>query len=236
MSVFSVYVISESGSLQFYYEHTTLNTEVEKKFNFPLPFVFKVYNSRIVVDFGATEDVKIGYAVCAVDQIPAKGIHLEDGREILQVLSEEKNFPMTIKFAKPIPTSNDRLHLAGLWHGLHRLSRHLSPLSETPINDNVDSQEKRDPVVFNSGIQSLECASCRIHCLESRVGVKFLLITDAKLPSASREALKRIYEAYTDYVLKNPFYAPNQLFNYDFFTAQVRTICEQVERGIYGQG
>lgn len=86
MSVFSVYVISESGSLQFYYEHTTLNTEVEKKFNFPLPFVFKVYNSRIVVDFGATEDVKIGYAVCAVDQIPAKGIHLEDGREILQVM------------------------------------------------------------------------------------------------------------------------------------------------------
>uniref|UniRef100_A0A183B5E4 Trafficking protein particle complex subunit n=1 Tax=Echinostoma caproni TaxID=27848 RepID=A0A183B5E4_9TREM len=141
---------------------------------------------------------------------------------------------LTVKFAKPVPTSNDRLHLAGLWHGLHRLSRHLSPLQDTPITDFPDLTDKRGPVIFNSGIQSLECASCRIHCFESRIGVKFLLITDAKLPSASREALKRIYEAYTDYVLKNPFYAPNQLFNYEFFTNQVRLICEQVERGIYG--
>lgn len=85
MSVYGIYVISESGSLQFYYDHSDVNMEVEKKYDFPLPFHFKAMDGRIVVDFGACDDVKIGYTVISVDGITAKGTSLEDNRDILKV-------------------------------------------------------------------------------------------------------------------------------------------------------
>ncbi|KAF8565206.1 hypothetical protein P879_08629 [Paragonimus westermani] len=237
MSVHSLYVVSESGSLQFYYDHSTVNTEVEKSFTFPVPLTFKVFDGRIAVDFGSLDEVKAGYTVLSVNKLEAKGTHLEDGREILQVFSDEQNFPLTIKFERPRLHPNDRIQLASIFQTLHRMARLLSPLADTTEVDNpnpsADPGDKRVVSIWNSGIQSLETPACRIHCLESRTGVKFLLVTDTKLPSAARESLRRVYEAYTDYVLKNPFYASNQPFNFEFFVNQVKIICEQVERGIY---
>ena len=37
-------------------------------------------------------------------------------------------------------------------------------------------------------------------------GVKFIVVADQKQPKVE-ELLKRIYELYADYVLKNPFYS-----------------------------
>jgi len=37
------------------------------------------------------------------------------------------------------------------------------------------------------------------------LGTKFLLITDLRQPNVDT-VLRRIYELYTDYVMKNPFY------------------------------
>ncbi|VEL18384.1 unnamed protein product [Protopolystoma xenopodis] len=85
MSVFSIYVISESGSLQYSYDHAIPLVEVEKSYNYPLPFTFKMHDGYLIVDFGAKDEIKIGYAVLSINGIPAKGAILEDGREILQV-------------------------------------------------------------------------------------------------------------------------------------------------------
>ncbi|KAF5394528.1 Trafficking protein particle complex subunit 4, partial [Paragonimus heterotremus] len=154
-----------------------------------------------------------------------------------RVFSDEQNFPLTIKFGRPRLRPNDRIQLASMFQPLHQMARLLSPLADTTevanTNPSADPGDKQVVSIWNSGIQSLETPACRIHCLESRTGVKFLLVTDTKLPSASRESLRRVYEAYTDYVLKNPFYASNQPFNFEFFVNQVKIICEQVERGIY---
>ncbi|XP_018647107.1 synbindin, putative [Schistosoma mansoni] len=233
MSVYGLYVISESGSLQFYYDHSDVNVEVEKKYDFPLPFHFKAVDGRIVVDFGACDDVKIGYTVISVDGITAKGTSLEDNRDILKVFSDKDNFPLTIKLGRPRLRPNDRIHLASMFHPLHSMARLLSPIPDSSFSFVSPANDKKAPRVWNSGIQTLETECCRVHCFETHTGVKFLLVTDVKLPMASREALRRVYEAYTDFVLKNPFYARNQPFNYEFFANQIKTICDQVEKGMY---
>lgn len=40
----------------------------------------------------------------------------------------------------------------------------------------------------------------------THTGVKFIVVADNKQPKVE-ELLKRIYELYADYVLKNPFYS-----------------------------
>lgn len=140
---------------------------------------------------------------------------------------------MVVKFGRPRLRPNDRIHLAGMFQPLHQMARHFSPIPDTKFHISSEHGEKKSQHVFNSGIQTLETPCIRVHCFESTTGVKFLLVTDIKLPPTARESLRRVYEAYTDYVLKNPFYSASQPFNFDFFTNQVKFICDQIERGIY---
>ncbi len=85
MSVYSVYVISESGSLQMYYDRTMPSVEIERTFSYPLSFVFENIDGRLAVDFGATDEIKLGYCVLEVNGVAAKGTALEDGRDIMEV-------------------------------------------------------------------------------------------------------------------------------------------------------
>ncbi len=142
----------------------------------------------------------------------------------LQLFANPINFPVTITFGIPRLSPNDRITLASMFQAIHHMSRVL-----TPISANTSDSAKES----SSGIQSLETPECRLHCYESIAGTKFILITDSKLPAAARDSLKLIYETYTDYVLKNPFYLPNQPFNFEFFNSRLKKICEQAERGIY---
>ncbi|VDM05080.1 unnamed protein product [Schistocephalus solidus] len=228
MSVYSVYIISESGSLQMYYDRSTPTTKVEKTLSYPLSLVFKNVDGKLVVDFGATDDIKVGYCVLGVNGVPAKGSCLEDGRDILELFSNPSNFPITINFGLPPLSPNDRITLASMFQAIHHMSRILTPVEDSSKND-----EKIRPDSHGSGIQTLETPECRLHCYESITGAKFLLVTDHRIPANARDALKLVYSAYTDYVLKNPFYSQNQPFNFEFFNDKVKRICEQIERGIY---
>ncbi|VDM22671.1 unnamed protein product [Hydatigera taeniaeformis] len=229
MSVYSVYVISESGSLQMYYDRTLPTVELERTFSFPLSFVFENVDGRLAVVFGATNEIKLGYCVLAVNGVNANGTILEDGRDILELFGNPSNFPITIRLGTPRMRLNDRITVASMFQAIHHMARVLTP---SPVN--VDAMNSKSSIVTEpSGIQTIETPEARIHCYESITGTKFLLITDARIPSAARGALKLVYEAYTDYVLKNPFYSPNQPFNFEFFNVRLRKICDQVEKGIY---
>ncbi|VDK39470.1 unnamed protein product [Taenia asiatica] len=217
MSVYSVYVISESGSLQMYYDRTLPAVELERTFSFPLSFVFENVDGRLAVVFGATDDIKLGYCVLAVNGVAANGTVLEDGRDILELFGNPSNFPITLRLGTPRLRPNDRITVASMFQAIHHMARVLTPCA----------------AIEPSGIQTIETPEARIHCYESITGTKFLLITDSRIPNTARDALKLVYEAYTDYVLKNPFYAPNQPFNFEFFNARLRKICDQVEKGIY---
>lgn len=116
-----------------------------------------------------------------------------------------------------------------MFQAVHHMARVITPIPVNSDSGNSKSQAPSEP----SGIQTIETPETRIHCYESITGAKFILVTDSRIPNTARDALKLVYEAYTDYVLKNPFYSPNQPFNFEFFNARLRRICDQVEKGIY---
>ncbi|KAK7301573.1 hypothetical protein RJT34_12440 [Clitoria ternatea] len=83
--------------------------------------------------------------------------------------------------------TNDSLRVASLWHSMHAISQQLSPVSGC------------------SGIELLQADTFDLHCFQSLTGTKFFVVCE---PGAQHmeSLLKFVYELYTDYVLKNPFY------------------------------
>lgn len=70
----------------------------------------------------------------------------------------------------------------------------------------------------SSGIEVIETDGFRLQCFQTHtgsllafvlhfddLGTKFLLITEPRQPNVDT-VLRRIYEYYADYVMKNPFY------------------------------
>jgi len=95
---------------------------------------------------------------------------------------------------------NDYLVLAGTFHSVHALTTRLYPLA--------DASAARGPTErpeAPSGIEVLETENFRLQCFSTLTGTKFLLFTEPQQPNIDATT-KKIYELYTDYVMKNPFY------------------------------
>lgn len=72
----------------------------------------------------------------------------------------------------------------------------------------------------HSGIKTLEAENFRLDCYETLTKVKFVVISDYSLgvsiaTANKQDLLKKIYELYADYVMKNPFYTLNMPINSD---------------------
>jgi hypothetical protein len=61
------------------------------------------------------------------------------------------------------------------------------------------------PGVPSSGIELLESENFRLQCFQALTGTKFLLFTEPNQPNVD-VIIRRVYELYADYVMKNPFY------------------------------
>ncbi|KAH0994984.1 hypothetical protein GBA52_018848 [Prunus armeniaca] len=83
--------------------------------------------------------------------------------------------------------TNDSLRVASLWHSMHAISQQLSPISGC------------------FGIELLQADTFDLHCFQSLTGTKFFVVCEPGTQHMEG-LLKHIYELYTDYVLKNPFY------------------------------
>lgn len=74
-------------------------------------------------------------------------------------------------------------------------------------------------VGFNQslGIRCLEAEKFKLDCYETLSKVKFVVISDLSIGGGTnkQELLKKIYELYADYVMKNPFYTLNMPINSD---------------------
>lgn len=58
----------------------------------------------------------------------------------------------------------------------------------------------------STGIDVMDTMNFRLSCFQTLTGVKFLIISDLRDGVSKEILLKKIYELYTDYALKNPFY------------------------------
>ncbi|WPH00127.1 Transport protein particle subunit trs23 [Acrodontium crateriforme] len=96
--------------------------------------------------------------------------------------------------------SNDYLILAGTFHGIHAISRSINP---APASPPPLPGHRKTPT---TGIESVESSHFRMTCFQTSTGVKFLLFTSPEQPNTDT-VVRRCYEIYGDYVIKNPFYS-----------------------------
>eukprot|EP00002_Diphylleia_rotans_P015724 TRINITY_DN3048_c0_g3_i2.p1 TRINITY_DN3048_c0_g3~~TRINITY_DN3048_c0_g3_i2.p1 ORF type:complete len:136 (-),score=26.58 TRINITY_DN3048_c0_g3_i2:738-1145(-) len=82
---------------------------------------------------------------------------------------------------------NDHMRLASTFHGLHTITSKISPVGTS------------------SGILSLETDAFKLQSFECPTGPKFFIIADPNHPNLDT-VLHSIYEVFSDYVLKNPYY------------------------------
>ncbi|KAF1839919.1 Sybindin-like protein [Cucurbitaria berberidis CBS 394.84] len=122
-------------------------------------------------------------------------------------------------------TSNDYLMLAGSFHGMHAITANISPVPPPPHPATATSTSSQTPTTFPvraTGLEVLESSHFRIQCFQTQTGIKFLLFTEPQQPNVDT-MIKKIYELYADYVMKNPFY-----------TVEMPIRCEKFDRGLDG--
>ena len=105
-------------------------------------------------------------------------------------------------------TTNDYLVLAGTFHGVHAITKSLTP--KIPLAPNANPARASDwslpePGALATGIESLESSFFRLTVQQTLTGTKFLLFTDPSMPNTDL-IMRGIYERYSDFVCKNPFW------------------------------
>ncbi|KAF1808954.1 sybindin-like family protein [Eremomyces bilateralis CBS 781.70] len=114
--------------------------------------------------------------------------------------------------------TNELLIIAGTFHGVHAISQKLCPVPPAqPPPSNIPTMPVRP-----SGIEVMESANFRLQCFQTVTGTKFLLFTEPQQPNIDG-IMRRIYELYCDFAMKNPFY-----------TVEMPIRCEKFDRGLDG--
>ncbi|KAI9221994.1 Sybindin-like protein [Blastocladiella britannica] len=98
-------------------------------------------------------------------------------------------------------STNDYLVLAGTFHSVHAISSRLAPAAAPSPS---------------SGIETLEADTFTLTCHQTPTGIKFLLLTDPQQPQVD-SLVRRVYDLYADYVMKNPFYTPEMPVRCELF-------------------
>ncbi|PWA03545.1 hypothetical protein BB558_000227 [Smittium angustum] len=107
--------------------------------------------------------------------------------------------------------SNEALILAGTFHGIHAITARIAPASS--IKDGSSP----------GGIELIEANDTLLYCFQTPTGVMFILVVDPDQTNAEILLLK-IYELYSDYVLKNPFHTPDMPIRSEMFDINLRNL------------
>ncbi|KAG2067058.1 transport protein particle complex subunit [Suillus decipiens] len=102
-------------------------------------------------------------------------------------------------------TSNEYLVLAGTLHGIHAITSRLSPTGSS------------------SGAQVIEGETFKMTILLTVTGTKFVLLTSLAETTAD-SVLQRVYEAYADAVMKNPFHTPEMPVRSEGFDTRITSL------------
>jgi hypothetical protein len=105
---------------------------------------------------------------------------------------------------------------------MHAITKQLCPVPPAPPpTSSKDAGLAPSPFCSRStGIEVLETSNFRIQCFQTQTGIKFLLFTETTQPNIDT-TMRKIYELYSDYVMKNPFY-----------TVEMPIRCEKFDRGL----
>lgn len=88
------------------------------------------------------------------------------------------------------------------------------------IGINLTNTDTSSLTPQSNGIKTLEADKFRLDCFETLTKIKFVVISDLSIRASTtntnkQELLRKVYELYADYVMKNPFYTLNMPINSD---------------------
>ncbi|CAG7556922.1 unnamed protein product [Fusarium equiseti] len=79
----------------------------------------------------------------------------------------------------------------------------------------------------SSGLEVLETENFRMQCFNTLTGVKFLLFTDTTQANVD-VTIRKIYDLYSDYVMKNPFYSLEMPVRCDIFDRKLLSYIREI--------
>uniref|UniRef100_A0A5F9CIN9 Trafficking protein particle complex subunit n=1 Tax=Oryctolagus cuniculus TaxID=9986 RepID=A0A5F9CIN9_RABIT len=163
-------------------------------------------------------DPAVGHAVLAINGADVNSKYTADGKEVLEYLGNPANYPVSIRFGRPRLTSNEKLMLASMFHSLFAIGSQLSPEQGS------------------SGIEMLETDTFKLHCFQTLTGIKFVVLADPRQAGID-SLLRKIYEIYSDFALKNPFYSLEIPIQCELFDQNLKLALEVAEKaGTFGPG
>lgn len=211
MGIYHIFIVSKSGGLIFNYDHNVPQQENEKTYGYPLDIKLKMENKRVIVSFGERDGVYIGHVLIAVNGQQLNYDQLPDGTNVFEFLENKENFPVNLKFGRAKITTNEKIVLASMFYPLHALAVQLSPEQGS------------------SGILELESDTFKLDCNQTLTGIKFIVVSDLK-QTGINQLLDKLYELYSDFALKNPFYSLEMPIRADLFDQNVQVAIDQIER------
>lgn len=133
-------------------------------------------------------------------------------------------------------STNDYLIIAGTFHGVHAITTRLNPLKHvrTSSGDHTSVRTVMTPAGLApcrpdppSGLEVLESENFRMQCFTTLTGTKFLLFTDTAQTTAD-STMRRVYDLYSDYVMKNPFYQLEMPIRCDIFDRKLNSYIREI--------
>ncbi|KEY68478.1 hypothetical protein S7711_01250, partial [Stachybotrys chartarum IBT 7711] len=123
-------------------------------------------------------------------------------------------------------STNDYLVLAGTFHGIHAIAARLNPVKAPPSRPTSEGSMPSRPEP-STGLEVLETENFRMQCFNTMTGTKFLLFTDTTQTNVD-VTLRRIYDLYADYVMKNPFYSLEMPIRCDIFDRKLLSYIREI--------
>jgi len=217
MGIERIFIVSKSGGLIYSYDNQTpnySNQPIEQVFSYPLPFKLGMIDNKVSVEFGESDGIKIGHILLNYNQHEVVGSRVEEtGENVLELLQNKENYPVNLRFGIQKLTSNDKIIMASTFHTVFAFACQLSP------------------VPHSSGISVVEADSFKFFCFQSITGTKFMCQTDIKMSDERADLfLRKIYELYSDFALKNPFYSLEMPIRADKFDEFLKQTIEAVDQ------
>lgn len=90
----------------------------------------------------------------SINGVPVNGsTFCDDNRDVREFIENKNNYPITLKFARPKMTTNEKIFLASMFYPLFAIASQLSPEPKS------------------SGIEILEADTFKLHCFQTLTGI-----------------------------------------------------------------
>merc|ERR1712226_97427 len=234
MKIFSVYIINKSGGLIYSLddldpanESISSASRTIADSSVALPITLKLLDERVMVYFGeGGAGIEPGVACTELNDKQVWSGRSSDGIDVISLVEqhgkgelEASQYPFKLTFEKPKKTSNEKIVLASMFNTMYAIASQMSPCQ---VADNR-----------HGGIELLETESIHLHCYQTPTGTKFLVESEPMFNSSSvvQPLMRRIYQLYADFALKDPFYTIEMPIKGAKFEQNIRSAVKDAKYG-----